>query len=73
MHQPRCIGALVLESPFDSIKNVIKHLLKRFRMNWIPFSHKIGHRIAKKNFPLLDLNGIIPINLIHKIPTQFLL
>lgn len=64
----KLIAALVLESPFDTFTNVIKHLLRRFHVSWFPFSKKIALRIAKKNFPLLNLNGIFPIKTIQKIP-----
>lgn len=66
-HQPSAIAALVLESPFDTVKNVIKHLLIRFHVSWIPFSKQIAHKIAKKNFPLLNLDGPVPLNLINKV------
>lgn len=70
LHQPASIAALVLESPFDTISNVIKHLLRRFHINWIPFSKKIAIKLAQSNFPLLNINGIFPLNVVHKIPSH---
>jgi predicted esterase len=68
LHQPQSIGALVLESPFDLVDNVINHILERFCLRWIPFSKKIAYKIAKKNFPLLNMNGVFPIYVVNKIP-----
>ncbi len=70
LHNNDHIAALVLESPFDTITNVIKHLLKRFHINWIPFSKEIGLKLAKRNFPLLNINGIFPLDVVHKIPSH---
>jgi hypothetical protein len=58
----------VLESPFDNLKSVIKHLLKRFHMYWMPFSKEIGIKIAQTHFPSLDMDGIFPENSVNSIP-----
>jgi fermentation-respiration switch protein FrsA (DUF1100 family) len=70
LNQPQPIAALILESPFDTLRSIIKHLLRRFHVNWIPFSKRLAYKIAKKNFPLLNLDGIFPIHVIQKIPTS---
>jgi len=67
LHQPESVAALVLESPFDTITNVIQHLLRRFYVNWVPFSKKIALKLAKSSFPRLNPKGIVPLNVIHKI------
>lgn len=67
LNQPSSIAALILESPFDTLKNVIKHLLRRFCVNWIPYSKEIAYKIAKKNFPLLNIDGIVPLDVINRI------
>ena len=69
LNHPEQISALVLESPFDTLINIIKHLLRRFHVSWIPFSKKIAFKIAKKHFPLLNPNGIFPIKVINRIPS----
>ncbi len=62
------IKALVLESPFDTFNNVVKHLLRRFHVGWIPFSRKLAIRYVKKTFPSFDINGIFPLNVAHMMP-----
>ncbi len=68
LYQPDGVAALVLESPFDSFKNIINHLIKRFGMSWVPFSEKIGFKIARSQFPELDLEGISPIKTVPYLP-----
>lgn len=67
-HKPEAIKALVLESPFDTLSSVIKHLLSRYRISWIPFSYKIGLKICRKHFPNININGYFPFDLVEKIP-----
>lgn len=69
-YQPDGVAALVLESPFDTLSNVIKHLLKRFHISWLPFSKQIALRLAKNSFPLLDIQGLFPLNVIHRIQSH---
>jgi hypothetical protein len=68
LYQPDHAAALVLESPFDTFNTIVKHLLKRFHVSWIPFSKSIALRIAQKNFPLLNIEGIFPLTVVHKVP-----
>lgn len=68
LHNLDNILAMVLESPFDTFNNVVKHLLRRFHIGWIPFSRKLAIRYIKKTFPTFDINGIFPINVAHMIP-----
>ena len=62
------VSCIIADSPFDSFNNVVKHLLKRFHIGWIPFSRKLAIRYVKKTFPQFDINGIFPINIVHFIP-----
>ena len=62
------VKALVLESPFDTFNNVVKHLLRRFHIGWIPFSKKLAIRYVKKTFPQFDMNGIFPLTVCHMMP-----
>ncbi len=68
-HQPENIKAIVVESPFDTIKSVVDHLLKRFNLHWMPFSTDMGMLIAETKFECLDTQGILPLNLITHIPS----
>lgn len=68
LYQPDCIRALVLESPFDTLKSIINHLLKRFGVSWVPFSEKIGFKIAQSQFPELDLQGVVPLKTAPYLP-----
>jgi len=62
--------AVIVECPFDTLKSVIKHLLKRFRVHWVPFSETVGMKIANKQFPLFNKNGIFPLNMVKDIPKE---
>lgn len=66
-YQPEGLGALVLESPFDTLSSVIKHLLARYKISWFPFSEKIGYKICQTHFPNIDTKGIFPIGSVEKI------
>jgi pimeloyl-ACP methyl ester carboxylesterase len=68
LHQLEYVKALVLESPFDTFANVVKHLLRRFHIGWIPFSRKLAIRYVKKTFPSFDINGVFPLTVAHMIP-----
>lgn len=61
------IKAIIAESPFDSLKNIVKHLLKRFHVAWVPFSKKIGMKLADAHFPELDVYGLFPIDTVANI------
>lgn len=67
-HTPQDVRAVILESPFDTFKNVVKHLLRRFYMHWIPFASKIGMKLSGVHFPMLDKKGIFPLDVIKKTP-----
>lgn len=61
------VKAIVAEAPFDHLKNIVKHLLKRFHLSWMPFSKKIGMKLAQQRFHDLNINGLFPINTVTKI------
>lgn len=67
-HQPEKVKAIVIESPFDTIKSVVNHLLERFNLKWMPFSTDIGMMIMDNKFNKLDPQGIFPVDLIAHIP-----
>ncbi len=66
--QPEKVRALVIESPFDTIKSVIDHLLKRFNLNWMPYSSDVGMMLIDTKFETLDTQGIFPLDVIGHIP-----
>lgn len=68
MHQPDNIKALVIESPFDTLKSVVDHLLKRYNLGWIPFSGDVSMMFIENKFECLDMQGIFPVHLIAHIP-----
>jgi pimeloyl-ACP methyl ester carboxylesterase len=66
--KPNRVKALVLESPFDTLENVIKHLLNRHHIGWIPFSYTLAAKYMQSQFPLLKLEGIVPAQVVQQIP-----
>lgn len=64
------IKAVVLESPFDSLSSVVKHLLDRYRLSWLPFSKQVAYKICHKYFPNVNPKGIFPIKVTDKIPAH---
>ena len=68
MHQPEKVKAVVIESPFDTLKSVVDHLLKRFKLHWMPFSTDMGMMLADNKFERFDPDGIFPLDLISHIP-----
>lgn len=63
------VSALVLESPFDCIENVIHELIHTTKLGWIPGMKKNSLSIASLVFCKYKPNGIRPIDLcthIHK-------
>ncbi|MGE0010350.1 MAG: alpha/beta hydrolase family protein [Candidatus Babeliales bacterium] len=68
MHQPERVKAVVIESPFDTIKSVVNHLLNRFNLSWMPYSSDIGMMLIDTKFERLDTQGIFPVDLIAHIP-----
>lgn len=69
-YQFQDLRAIIVESPFDRIKNVIKHLMHQYCLGWIPFSKNIGCAIMQKKFPAINLEGIFPIQVVRNIPKE---
>ncbi len=61
------IRAIIAEASFDTLKSVVKHLLKRFHVSWIPFSRKISTKIANNWFQDLNIKGLFPIDIVANI------
>lgn len=64
------VKAIIIESSFENLETVVKHLMKRFYVGWLPWSKQIGLGIANKMFPALDTQGIFPINVVSRIPND---
>lgn len=67
LRQPQRIAAAVIESAFDTIENVIAHIMKKYKLSWIPLSGKMGNGIMRLYFPAIDLDGIMPAKTVAKI------
>ncbi|MGB8467816.1 MAG: hypothetical protein WCE21_02340 [Candidatus Babeliales bacterium] len=67
-YKPDDIAALVLESPFDSLTSIVRHLLERFNVHWLPFAQTLGFKICQTHFPQVNPEGIFPIASIDQIP-----
>jgi hypothetical protein len=63
---PSRVSAVIVESPFDKIDNVILNLFKNYYFGWL---HKWFRELtAKLAFPAVDLNGVFPIKTIADFP-----
>lgn len=70
LYQPEQVKALVIESPFDTLSAVVKHLLTRYHIGWVPFSKTIGFKVCQKHFPCINFKGVFPLNVVDKIPQE---
>ena len=61
LHKPHYVKAAILESPYDSLKSVVRHLLRRYYVSWFPFSRHICMKLVDRHFPLLKINGVFPL------------
>ena len=59
------LGALIAESPFDSIANIIEYKLKQEHVSWIP--QFITQTAPKVVFNQYDPHGVFPIDVVSKI------
>lgn len=64
------VKALILECPFDSFNDVILQTMKRFYLGNVPGALYIGKKIVNVAFPLVDLEGIFPIQHLHLLPKE---
>lgn len=63
--RPENIGAIIAESPFATIDDVITHIIKKWNINWMPGIQYISHAIFKLIYPSYNLNGPCPIKSIQ--------
>ncbi len=73
-YKPKNVKALILESPFDTLVNLVEHLMNRFHLGFLPTS--VGIKIAQFHFKAVDPLGIFPAESIneiaHDIPIIFI-
>jgi predicted esterase len=70
LKQPNAVAAIVLESPFDNLRNIIIHLMKRYHVLWLPYARQLSNKITQKHFPSVDINGLFPVHVINRLPHQ---
>jgi predicted esterase len=62
------LKAIIVESPYDTLQNVAHHVLKQKYIGWIPGSNRLALKMLNTKFPMIDLNGIMPISCVKDIP-----
>jgi pimeloyl-ACP methyl ester carboxylesterase len=67
LNNPDCVKAIILESPFDCVENVVAGLLHQKGLSWIPGSKVAGMALIKVIFAKYKESGIRPIDQIAKI------
>lgn len=67
-HSPANIKALILESPFDHIRSIVKTILQPAFLHVIPGSITVGMKLATWLYPNYKQDGIHPIDVVDKIP-----
>jgi len=68
LNNPDGIRALVLESPYDTVESILKSLLSRFYIDWVPGVLNISSTIMKQLFTGYDPEGISPLKIVKNIP-----
>ena len=63
-HNPKNIGAIVAESPFATLDDVIQHTLNIWHIGWLP--NAITTALMKIKYPAYDPHGIQPITSISE-------
>ena len=78
LYEPTNVKAAVLESPFDSVENVIRHRLEQMNIAWIPGTVKFVHFCVGSYlmYPSYSINGPQPLesvkNISNDIPLLFI-
>lgn len=62
------VAALILEAPFDSYESIVKMLMKRFNLAWLPYGVALGMRMMQLNFPSIDITCPQPRDVVKNIP-----
>lgn len=67
LYNPYTMHAAVLESPFDSVENIVLAMIHRARLAWIPKAKEIGLALTRFIFTKYHPQGIRPIDIVDKI------
>lgn len=70
LYNPYTIHAAVLESPFDSVENIVLGMINRARLIWIPRAREIGLALTRFIFTKYRAEGIRPIDVVDTIYTD---
>lgn len=68
LYKPQRLKGVVVESPFDSFESLVKHIMKRLHVTWLPVS--VCQSIMTFRFPIIDIAGIMPSKTIEWFPAQ---
>ncbi len=67
LYNPSNIAAMILESPFDCVENIVHHLAHTTKCGWIPGFKRNGHSFVSFIFCKYNPEGIRPIDVVHQI------
>ena len=67
LYNPLTIQAAILESPFDSVENIVLGMINRTRLAWIPKAKEIGLALTRFIFTKYHPQGIRPIDVVNQI------
>lgn len=68
LYKPPRLAGVVVESPFDCFQTLVKHIMKRLHVTWLPVS--VCQSIMAFRFPILETDGIMPSKTIDWFPAQ---
>jgi alpha-beta hydrolase superfamily lysophospholipase len=68
LHNQPCVKAMILESPFDGAYSIVESLMKnRWYIGRVPYMMRVARRLLSVAFPNYDLEGIHPLDYVHRI------
>lgn len=70
LHQPKNIAAVLLESPFSSMRDVAQKIVSSTMLNAIPYAYEVSPYLVSCIFWQYSDNSIHPIDSIKKINTE---
>lgn len=59
--KPKNISAIIAESPFASVDDIVEHRISQWYMNWVPGIHHMTVALMKLLYPAYNLDGPQPI------------
>lgn len=70
LHQPQNVAALILISPFSSMRDIAKHIIKNSFLCNIPYAEEISRSLIGCIFWQYSDSGVHPIDVVTKIDHQ---